>query len=141
VEDTIDLDGRRGMAAQKAMRRQLAAVDAAHAARMRQEELDILLAAPATDWVEAVAKARYLLILFAQSPAAEDPRRATLIAMFSPTSSGCLQNRNTTTKSFHKSLIYPTFANLRCIMRASRFSFSVSQRRSVSGAECHPEEG
>jgi hypothetical protein len=123
-------------------RRQLAAVDAAHAAlRMRQEELDILLAAPATDWVEAVAKARYLLILFAQSPAAEDPRRATLIAMFSPTSSGCLQNRNTTTKSFHKSLIYPTFANLRCIMRASRFSFSVSQRRSVSGAECHPEEG
>ena len=51
VEDTIDLDGRRGMAVQKAtgMRRQLAAVDAAHAAlRMRQEELDILLAAPAT---------------------------------------------------------------------------------------------
>src|ERR1700730_16391780 len=83
VEDTIDLDGRRGMAPQKAtgMRRQLAAVDAAHAAlRMRQEELDILLAAPATDWGEAVAKARYLLILFAQSPAAEDPRLATLIA-------------------------------------------------------------
>jgi hypothetical protein len=83
VEDTIDLDGRRGMAAQKAtgIRRQLATVDAAHAAlRMRQEELDILLAAPATGWGEAVAKARYLLILFAQTPAAEDPRRATLIA-------------------------------------------------------------
>jgi hypothetical protein len=83
VEDTIDLDGWRGMAAQKATgkRRQLAAVDAAHAAlRMRQEELDILLAAPATGWGEAVAKARYLLILFAQTPAAEDPRRATLIA-------------------------------------------------------------
>ena len=83
VEDTIDLDGRRGMAAQKAtgMRRQFAAVDAAHAAlRMGQEELDILLAAPATGWGEAVAKARYLLILFAQTPAAEDPRRATLIA-------------------------------------------------------------
>ena len=65
------------MAAQKAtgMRRQLAAVDAAHAAlRMGQEELDILLAAPATGWGEAVAKARYLLILFAQTPAAEDPR-------------------------------------------------------------------
>ena len=63
------------------MRRQLAAVDAAHAAlRMGQEELDILLAAPATGWGEAVAKARYLLILFAQRPAAEDPRRATLIA-------------------------------------------------------------
>ena len=26
-----------------------------------------------------MAKARYLLILFAQTPAAEDPRRATLI--------------------------------------------------------------
>ena len=83
AEHTIDLDGRRGMAAQKAtrMRRQLAAVEADHAApRMRQEELDILLAAPATCWGEAVAKARYLLILFAQTPAAEDPRRATLIA-------------------------------------------------------------
>jgi hypothetical protein len=71
------------MAAQKAtgMRRQLATVDAAHGGlRMRQEELDILLAAPATGWGEAVAKARYLLILFAQTPAAEDPRRATLIA-------------------------------------------------------------
>jgi hypothetical protein len=84
AEDTIDLDGRRGMAAQKAtrVRRQLAAVNADHAAqRERQEELEhLLLAARATDWVEVVAKARYLLILFAQTPAAEDPRRATLIA-------------------------------------------------------------
>jgi hypothetical protein len=46
----------------------------------RGELEDLLLAAPATDWVEAVAKARYLLILFAQSPAGEDARRATLIA-------------------------------------------------------------
>jgi len=99
AEDTIDLDSRRGMAAQKAtgMRRQLAAVDADHAAlRARQEELEhlllaavdadravlehLLLAAPATGWVEAVAKARYLLILFAQTPTAEDLRRARLIA-------------------------------------------------------------
>ena len=84
VGDTIDLDSRRGMAAQKAtrMRRRLAAVDAGHAAlRARQEELaEWLLAAPATGWVEAVAKARYLLILFAQSPAAEDLTRARLIA-------------------------------------------------------------
>jgi hypothetical protein len=82
VGGTIDLDGRRGMAAQKAtrMRRQLSMVYAADAT-LRQEELDILLAAaPATGWGEAVAKARYLLILFAQTPAAEDPRRATLIA-------------------------------------------------------------
>lgn len=72
------------MAARKAtrMRRQLAAVDAGHdAQRTRKEELEhLILAAPATSWVEAVAKARYLLILFAQTPAAEDPRRATLIA-------------------------------------------------------------
>jgi hypothetical protein len=84
AEHTIDLDGRRGMAAQKAarMRRELAAVDAGQAAlRARQEELEhLFLAAPATGWGEAVAKARYLLILFAQTPAAEDPRRATLIA-------------------------------------------------------------
>jgi hypothetical protein len=83
-EDTVDLDDRRGMAAQKAtgMRRQLAAVEADHAAlRARQEELEhFLLAAPATDWGEAVAKARYLLTLFAQTPAAEDPRRVRLIA-------------------------------------------------------------
>ena len=31
-------------------------------------------------WGEVVAKARYLLILFAQTPAAEDPRRVRLIA-------------------------------------------------------------
>jgi hypothetical protein len=73
------------MAAQKAtrVRRQLAAaVDADHAAlRERQEELErLLLTAPATSWVEAVAKARYLLILFARSPAAEDLTRARLIA-------------------------------------------------------------
>jgi hypothetical protein len=84
ANDIVDLDGRRGMAAQKAtgMRRQLAAVEADHAAlRARQEELEhFLLAAPATDWGEAVAKARYLLILFAQTPAAEDLRRAKLIA-------------------------------------------------------------
>ena len=72
------------MAAQNAtgMRRQLAAVEADHAAlRARQDELEhFLLAAPGTGWDEAVAKARYLLILFARTPAAEDPTRATLIA-------------------------------------------------------------
>ena len=78
AEDTVDLDGRRGMAAQKStgMRRLLAAVEADHAAlRTRQEELEhFLLAAPPTGWGEAVAKARYLL---------------SSSRMFSPTSSGC----------------------------------------------------
>jgi hypothetical protein len=83
AENTIDLDSQRGTAAQKAVRkrRRLAALNADHAApRARQDELEhLLLTAPATGWVEAVAKARYLLTLFAQTPAAEDPRRATLI--------------------------------------------------------------
>ena len=80
VEDTVDLDSRRGMAAEKATdkRRQLAAVEADHAALRARQEEHFLLAAPATDWGEAVAKARYLLILFAQTPAAE--WRAGLIA-------------------------------------------------------------
>ena len=64
------------------MRRLLAEAGTGHTApRACKEELDQLLrAAPATGWLEVVAKARYLLILFAQTPAAEDPRRATLIA-------------------------------------------------------------
>jgi hypothetical protein len=48
--------------------------------RVRQAELnDLLAAAPATNWPEAVEKARYLLGLFAQSTAATDPRRRKLI--------------------------------------------------------------
>jgi hypothetical protein len=81
AENPIDLDGRRGAAAQKAvkMRRQRAAADAV--LRSRQEEFDhLLLAPPASGWVEAVAKARYLLVLLAQTPAAEDLLRARLIA-------------------------------------------------------------
>lgn len=84
AEDPIELDGRRGVAAQKAtrMRRQRVAADAGHAElRVRKEQLDdLLLAAPASGWVEAVTKARYLLVLLAQTPVAEDLRRARLIA-------------------------------------------------------------
>jgi len=84
AEDPIDLDGRRGVAAQKAttMRRQRAATDARGGELgVRQMELDdLLLAAPASGWVEAVTKARYLLVLLARTPAAEDLRRARLIA-------------------------------------------------------------
>jgi hypothetical protein len=74
------------MAAQKAtrVRRQLAAaVDADHAAlRERQEELErLLLTAPATSWVEAVAKARYLL-----SGPSLRTRRTNSLATCDPTS-------------------------------------------------------
>ena len=84
TDKTIDLDQRRGMAAQKAtdLRRLLEEVEADQSAlRLRQEELEShLLAAPAANWHDAAEKARYLLNLFAATLLAEDPRRQKLIA-------------------------------------------------------------
>lgn len=83
-DDPVLLDQRRGMAAQKAteIRRRLAMVRADQAAlRGRQAELEKgLAAAPVYTWPEAAEKARYLIELFAATPAAEDPRRQRLIA-------------------------------------------------------------
>ena len=84
TDQTIELDQHRGMAAQKAteLRRLVADIEAdAKALRVRQEALEgQLIAAPATTWVEAAGKARYLLSLFAETSAAQDPRRQLLIA-------------------------------------------------------------
>src|SRR3954454_4655082 len=84
TDHTIELDGHRGMAAQKAteIRRLLADVEAdAAALRARQAALEAeLLAAPAATWAEAANKARYLLGLFAATQEAQDPRRQTLVA-------------------------------------------------------------
>jgi hypothetical protein len=84
VDQTVDLDKRRGMAAQKAtdLRRLRIDVEKDQAAlKSRQDELEtFLVSAEAEDWPEAVEKARYLLGLFAQTPAADDPRRQHLIA-------------------------------------------------------------
>ncbi|HEX8078160.1 MAG TPA: hypothetical protein VF511_10120 [Chthoniobacterales bacterium] len=84
TDQTIELDERRGMAAQKAteLRRLRVAVQADQAAlKARQDALEKMLATlPAAGWPEAVEKARYLLTLFAETPAAEDPRRQRLIA-------------------------------------------------------------
>jgi hypothetical protein len=83
TDKTIELDQHRGMAAQKAtdLRRLLSEVEANEVAlRERQAELEThLLAAPAASWNEAAEKARYLLRIFADTPAAQDPRRQTLI--------------------------------------------------------------
>lgn len=83
-DDPINLDGRRGMEAQKSteIRRRLHEVQADQAAlRHRQEELEhFMLAAPATTWPEAAAKAKYLIQLFAATADAQDPRRKKLIA-------------------------------------------------------------
>ena len=84
TDRTIELDEHRGMAAQKAteLRRLRVGVQADQAAlKARQDALEkMLLALPATGWPEAVEKARYLLNLFAETSAGEDPRRQRLIA-------------------------------------------------------------
>src|SRR5690242_982746 len=83
-DDTIDLDKRRGMAAQKETRlRRLGAEvrEQRDALRARQDALEEqLVAAPAESWEAAADKARYLLDLFAASVDARDPRRQKLIA-------------------------------------------------------------
>src|SRR3954471_7087785 len=84
TDSTVDLDRHRGMAAQKAteLRRLMSEVAAnEELLRERQKALEEqLLATPALTWEDAADKARYLLSLFAGSPAAQDPRRQMLIA-------------------------------------------------------------
>jgi hypothetical protein len=84
TDKPINLDEHRGMAAQKAteLRRLLTEVAAnAEALRLQQDELEAhLAAAPAADWLEVAEKARYLIGLFATTPAAQNPRRQKLIA-------------------------------------------------------------
>ena len=67
TKQTIELDMRRGMAAQKAteLRRLMSEVAAnEELLRSRQKELEEqLLATPATTWADAADKARYLLSL------------------------------------------------------------------------------
>ena len=84
TDTPVELDEHRGMAAQKAteIRRRLHELQADQAAlRTRQEEFErYAVAAPATTWPEAAAKARYLIQLFAVTPEGRDPRRQELIA-------------------------------------------------------------
>ena len=83
TDRTISLDQHRGMAAQKAteLRRLVSEVEAnERSLRQRQAELESqLVASPSADWREAAEKARYLMGLFATTPAAQDPRRQKLI--------------------------------------------------------------
>ena len=83
-DDPVNLDERRGMAAQRdtETRRGLREVQVDQTALQdRQKELeDRLLAAPAATRAEAAASARYLIELFAATPEAQDPRRQKLIA-------------------------------------------------------------
>ena len=82
-EDPIDLDKHRGMAAQKAtdIRRVVTEIEAnAKLLRDRQGAVEMqILAAPATSWSEAVAKARYILNLYAAGLAPTDTHHRDLV--------------------------------------------------------------
>jgi len=86
TDEPVDLDGHRGMAAQREteLRR-----DELHrfrsdqmAMQLRQEKLEeLLLAAPARTWPEVATAALYLLQILATTPAGLDDRRRRLIAL------------------------------------------------------------
>jgi hypothetical protein len=82
-EIPIELDKHRGMAAQKAtdIRRAIAEVEAnAKLLRDKQGVVEIqLLAVPAASWPEAVAKARYVLNLYAAGLAPTDTHHRDLV--------------------------------------------------------------
>jgi hypothetical protein len=84
IDNPVDLDKHRGMAAQKAtdIRRVLADVEAnAKLLRDRQGLVEIqLLAMPATSWPEAAAKACYVLNLYAAKLASADTHHHDLVA-------------------------------------------------------------
>jgi len=83
-EDPIDLDKHRGMAAQKAtdIRRVVTEIEAnAKLLRDRQGAVEMQIGAvPATSWSEAVAKARYVLNLYAAGLAPTDAHHRDLVA-------------------------------------------------------------
>jgi hypothetical protein len=85
TDDPVELDSRRGMAAQKAtgLRRILAEVESnAKSLRDRQQVLEEqLLATPAATWSEAAAKARYVLNLYAASLSPHDSQHRDLITV------------------------------------------------------------
>jgi hypothetical protein len=83
-DDPVDLDRHRGRAAQKAtdIRRVLADVETnAKLLRDHQGVVEVqLLAMPALSWIEAAAKARYVLNLYAAQLAPANTRHRDLVA-------------------------------------------------------------
>jgi hypothetical protein len=83
-DNPVDLDSHRGMAAQKAtdLRRLLGDVEAnAKLLRDHQGVVEIqLLEVPAASWIEAAAKARYVLNLYAAQLAPTDSHHRDLVA-------------------------------------------------------------
>jgi len=83
-DNPVDLDSHRGMAAQKAtdLRRLLGDVEAnAKLLRDHQGVVEIqLLEVPAASWIEAAAKARYVLNLYAAQLPPTDSHHRDLVA-------------------------------------------------------------
>jgi hypothetical protein len=83
-DNPVDLDSHRGMAAQKAtdLRRIVGDVEAnAKLLRDHQGVVEMqLLAIPAASWIEAAAKARYVLNLYAAQLAPTDSHHRDLVA-------------------------------------------------------------
>jgi hypothetical protein len=83
ADDTSSLDEHRGMAAQRATearRRKSDVIKDQSALKARREELEkFLFAAPAENWADAVAKARFLIGVLADNPAADDQRYHSLV--------------------------------------------------------------
>jgi ribosomal protein L10 len=80
----VNLDKHRGLSAQKAtdIRRAIAEVEA-NATLLRERQIAVetdLLSVSATTWPEAVAKARYVLNLYAASLAPADTHHRDLVA-------------------------------------------------------------
>jgi len=84
TDRTIELDERRGMAAQHAtdLRRLASEVETnREALRQREEALEAqLISQPAADWPQAAEKARYLMGLLAAASGGGDARVKSLIA-------------------------------------------------------------
>jgi hypothetical protein len=82
-EIPIELDKHRGMAAQKATDIRRAIVDVeVNAKLLREHQAAVefqLLAVPATSWAEAIAKARYVLNLYADGLAPADTHHRELV--------------------------------------------------------------
>lgn len=83
TEDPIELDHRRGMAAQRETeeRRRGVEVRADQAAlRLKQDRMEAsLLAGPAASLHDLALKSAYLISLFAETPEGRDPRHRKLI--------------------------------------------------------------
>ena len=83
IDDPVELDKHRGMAAQKAtdVRRLLLEVETnSQMLRNRQSELEAqLLALPATCWPEAAVKAHYLLTHYQKTLGREDALHRRLV--------------------------------------------------------------